>query len=105
MNLRVICDVEYLSDFFRRLALDHTCDGLATHIKKGVDIQIICRLKKIKRSCLCKKKSELERKRGGRRHTRMISNSISSSTRMNSESQSSMSVEFLFRESSTISSL
>jgi len=46
LNLRVICDVEYLSDFLRGLALDHICDGLATHIKKGVDIQIIGRLKR-----------------------------------------------------------
>jgi len=45
-NLReVICDVECLSDFLGGLALNHICDGLATGIKKGLDIQIVGRLK------------------------------------------------------------
>jgi hypothetical protein len=41
----VICDVECFSDLVGRLALDHVCDGLATGVKEGLDIQIIRRLK------------------------------------------------------------
>jgi hypothetical protein len=37
----VVCDVERLSDFLRRLALDHVCNSLTTGIKKRFDIQII----------------------------------------------------------------
>ena len=37
----VVCDVESLSDFLRRLALDHVCNSLTTGIEKRFDIQII----------------------------------------------------------------
>ena len=40
----VVCDVESLSDFLRRFALDHVCNSLTTGIEKRFDIQIICSL-------------------------------------------------------------
>jgi hypothetical protein len=40
----IISDVECLSDFLGRLALDHVCDSLAASVEKGLDIQIISSL-------------------------------------------------------------
>lgn len=37
----VILDVEGLADLLRRLALDHVGNRLASHVKKGLDIEII----------------------------------------------------------------
>lgn len=41
LRCEVILDVERLSNFFRRLALDHVGDGLASHIKERLDIEIV----------------------------------------------------------------
>ena len=37
----VVGDVEGLSDFLGRLALDHVRDGLAADVKKGLDIKVV----------------------------------------------------------------
>lgn len=37
----IILDVEGLPDLFRRLALDHVGNSLATNIKQGLNIKIV----------------------------------------------------------------
>lgn len=41
LGSEIILDVECLSDFFGRLALDHVGDGLAPDVKKGLDVKIV----------------------------------------------------------------
>ena len=89
----VVGDVEGLSDFLGRLALDHVGDGLATNVEQGLDIQVVGCLKVL---------VSKDRSAGSGPLTRMISNSISWSTCMNFWSHSSMSVVFL-RESESSS--
>lgn len=38
---KIICDIECLPDFFRRLSLNHIGDGLTASVKKRFDVQII----------------------------------------------------------------
>ncbi len=38
---KVVGDVESLSDFLGRLALDHVCNGLAANVKEGLDVKIV----------------------------------------------------------------
>jgi len=40
-------DVESLADLLWRLALDHVGDGLASHIEKRLDVEIIRSLKEV----------------------------------------------------------
>jgi len=65
----IIGDVEGLPDLLRRLALNHVCDGLATDIKKRLDVKIIGGLRQVRTRCA-------ERRRTNEL-TRMISKSIS----------------------------
>ena len=37
----IILDVEGLANLFRRLALDHICDGFAADIKECLDIKVV----------------------------------------------------------------
>lgn len=37
----IVRNVERLTDLLGGLALDHVCDGLAAHIKKGFDVEIV----------------------------------------------------------------
>jgi hypothetical protein len=92
----VICDVESLSDFLRRLSLNHVGDRLASDVKERLDIKIV--------GCLREGVSFAFRSRGTKVLTRMISNSISWSTCINFWSHSSMSVVFfrLSESSSTV---
>ena len=89
----VVGDVEGLSDFLWRLALDHVRNGLATNVEKGLDIKVVGCLKVL---------VSKDRSAGSGPLTRMISNSISWSTCMNFWSHSSISVVFL-RESESSS--
>ena len=88
----IIGDVKGFPNFLRGLALDHVCDSLASRVEEGLDVQIIRRLHGLVVD-------------GFGDHTRIISNNISWSTCMNFWSQSSMSVDFLLRWSSSLSSV
>ena len=41
LRCKIIGDVEGLADLFRRLALDHVGNGLATNVKQSLDIEIV----------------------------------------------------------------
>ena len=41
LRCEIIVDVEGLADLFRRFALDHVGNGLATNIKQSLDIEIV----------------------------------------------------------------
>jgi hypothetical protein len=90
----IIGDVECLSDFLGRLALDHVRDSLTTNVEEGLDVEIVGSLGELV-------SKDLEINICGSL-TRIISNSISWSTCMNFWSHSSISVVFL-RESESSS--
>lgn len=43
----VVCDIECLSNFLGTFALDHIRHGLATHVKKRFDVQVVGCLHKV----------------------------------------------------------
>lgn len=45
LGCEVVRDVERLADILGRLALDHVGHSLATDIEKGLDIQVVGRLR------------------------------------------------------------
>ena len=42
LGRKVVLDVEGLADLLRRLALDHICNSLASDVKEGFDIKVVC---------------------------------------------------------------
>lgn len=42
----VVRNIERLTDFLGRLALDHVGDGLAANVKEGLDVQVVGGLRK-----------------------------------------------------------
>ena len=82
LGSEVVGDVEGLADLLGRLALDHVGNGLASNIKKGLDVKIVRSLVGHAIS-IGETRNDCGRYPVKHVHTRIISKSISWSTCIN----------------------